>query len=170
MTDHLGITGITVPDPETSQLQASGPILSSASLLVKMLKCTHLSCCFSSGLVHSCQCFDLVLCTSKSLPVTNDHPKPSQEFSEQIRSAIHKMKDLGNICAKKFTRTSPKTWEDEILGMLFWPRLYLWSIKVSQFQDVFGLTTLFRNPGFGIQIGHKETVLFTGLECLQTAG
>ena len=52
----------------------------------------------------------------KSLSIKN-HPKPFQEFSEQIGPSMHKMKGFCKNSPPKFTRTWPKTWEDKFLGI-----------------------------------------------------
>ena len=58
--------------------------------------------------------------TGKSLSIAKNHPKPSQEFSERFGPFIHKMKGFRkNSRQKKFTRTSPKSWEDKFLGIPF---------------------------------------------------
>ena len=54
----------------------------------------------------------------KSLSIAKSHWKPSQEFSEQFGPSIQKMKGfLVGVHPEKFTRTSPKTWEDKFLGI-----------------------------------------------------
>ena len=56
----------------------------------------------------------------KSLPIAKNHPKPSQESSEQIGLFLFtKIRVLVGIHTEKFTRTSPKTWEDKFLGIPF---------------------------------------------------
>ena len=57
--------------------------------------------------------------TIKSLSIAKNHPKPSQEFSERFGPFIHKMKGFSGNSPQKFTRTSPKTWEDDFLGIPF---------------------------------------------------
>ena len=56
----------------------------------------------------------------KSLSIAKNHPKPSQEFSEQFGPLTYKMKGFsGGNHHQKFTRTSPRTWEDKFLGIPF---------------------------------------------------
>ena len=55
----------------------------------------------------------------KSLLIAKNHPKISQEFSEQFGRSIHKMKGFSKKSCQKFRRTSPKTWEDKFLGIPF---------------------------------------------------
>ena len=47
------------------------------------------------------------------------HPKPSQEFREQIGPFRHKIRVLVRIRTKKFLQSSPKAWEDEFFRILF---------------------------------------------------
>ena len=42
----------------------------------------------------------------RSLPIAKNHPKTSQEFSEQFGPSTHKMKGFVRIHSKKFTRTT----------------------------------------------------------------
>ena len=60
----------------------------------------------------------------ESLSIAKNHPKPSQEFSERFGPFIHKMNGFCRNSPQKFTRISPKTWEDKFLGIpLFWPKI-----------------------------------------------
>ena len=55
----------------------------------------------------------------KSLSIAKNHPQPSQNFSGQFGPSIHEMKGFSKNHPQKFTRTSPKTWEDKFLGIPF---------------------------------------------------
>ena len=55
----------------------------------------------------------------KSLSIAKNHPKTSQEFSEQFGPSTHKIKGFSKNSHQKLTRSSPKTWEDKFLGIPF---------------------------------------------------
>ena len=56
----------------------------------------------------------------KSLTIAKNHPMTSPKFSAQFGPSIHKRKGFKvRIQPKKFTRTSPKAWEDNFLGIPF---------------------------------------------------
>ena len=78
----------------------------------------------------------------KILAIAKNHPKPSQKISEQIGPSIHEIKVFLRILTKKFTRTSPTTWEDKLfiarntfITLNFWDRSRIqemWPQKSSQ--------------------------------------
>ena len=55
----------------------------------------------------------------KSLSIAKNHPKPSQDFLDNSDLPLTKSSVLVGVHPKKFTRTSPKTWEDKFLGRHF---------------------------------------------------
>ena len=55
----------------------------------------------------------------KKFSISKNHPKPSQALSERFEPSIHKMKGSSRNSPQKLTRTSPKTWTDKFLGILY---------------------------------------------------
>ena len=56
----------------------------------------------------------------KSLSMAKNHPKPSQELSEQFRPSIHKMKAFGRNSPKKVHPNFAQNVGKQVLGNTFY--------------------------------------------------
>ena len=83
----------------------------------------------------------------KSLSIAKNHPKTSQEFSEQFGPSTHKLKGFGKNSHQKVHPNFAKTWEDKFLGI---PFLAPKNAASGSFWTLFGLQgALFGLPRAG---------------------
>ena len=61
----------------------------------------------------------------KRLPIAKNHPKTSQEFSEEFGPVTHKMKAFTKNSHQKVHPNFAKTLETNSLEYLFWPQDWL---------------------------------------------